>query len=130
MFVTVGVPVYEGQVVGECPKAEDITLNPCKEKHLTAVRSTGADEKLLLTPPVIFSLEEAIEFIAREGSRILGIPLRELSLKKDVLIAGIIRSNKVIVPNGNDVVERSDSVIVVTTNRFFRDLDDILQERR
>ncbi len=63
MFVSPGMPVYEGMVVGECPKMEDITLNPCKRKQLTAIRSAGADEKLLLTPPVIFSLEEAIEFI-------------------------------------------------------------------
>ncbi len=63
MFVVPGQPVYEGMVVGECPKMEDITLNPCKKKQLTAIRSSGADEKLLLTPPVIFSLEEAIEFI-------------------------------------------------------------------
>ncbi len=63
MFVSPGMPVYEGMVVGECPKMEDITLNPCKKKQLTAIRSAGADEKLLLTPPVIFSLEEAIEFI-------------------------------------------------------------------
>lgn len=64
MFVTPGQQVYEGMVVGECPKMEDITLNPCKKKQLTAIRSAGADEKLLLTPPVLFSLEEAIEFIA------------------------------------------------------------------
>ncbi len=63
MFISPGMPVYEGQVVGECPKMEDIQLNPCKRKQLTAIRSSGADEKLLLTPPVIFSLEEAIEFI-------------------------------------------------------------------
>ncbi len=63
MFVSPGMPVYEGMVVGECPKMEDITLNPCKKKQLTAIRSAGADEKLLLTPPVLFSLEEAIEFI-------------------------------------------------------------------
>ncbi len=70
---------------------------------------------------------EAIEFVAREGSRLLGVPLRDLSLKKDVLIAGIIRSGKVIVPNGDDTIQRRDSVIVVTTNRYFRDLDEIIQ---
>ncbi len=83
MFVTVGVPVYEGQVVGECPKAEDITLNPCKEKHLTAVRSTGADEKLLLTPPVIFSLEEAIEFIADD--ELIEVTPKSIRLRKRIL---------------------------------------------
>ncbi len=66
MFVSPGMPVYEGMVVGECPKMEDITLNPCKRKQLTAIRSSGADEKLILTPPVLFSLEEAIEFIGED----------------------------------------------------------------
>ncbi len=66
MFLSPGMPVYMGQVVGECPKMEDITLNPCKKKQLTAIRSAGADEKLLLTPPVVFSLEEAIEFIGED----------------------------------------------------------------
>ena len=83
MFVTVGVPVYEGQVVGECPKAEDITLNPCKEKHLTAVRSTGADEKLILTPPVQFSLEEAIEYIADD--ELMEVTPKTLRLRKRIL---------------------------------------------
>jgi GTP-binding protein len=50
-------------IVGENPKNDDIAVNPCKKKQLTAIRSSGADEKLLLTPPVLFSLEEAIEFI-------------------------------------------------------------------
>ena len=64
LFVGPQTPVYEGMIVGENPKNDDIAVNPCKEKHLTAIRSSGADEKLLLTPPIIFSLEEAIEFIS------------------------------------------------------------------
>ena len=83
MFLGVGVPVYEGQVVGECPKQEDITLNPCKEKHLTAVRSTGADEKLILTPPVIFSLEEAIEFTADD--ELIEVTPKSIRLRKRIL---------------------------------------------
>ncbi len=83
MFVGVGQPVYEGQVVGECPKFEDITLNPCKEKHLTAVRSTGADEKLILTPPVVFSLEEAMEYIADD--ELMEVTPKSLRLRKRIL---------------------------------------------
>ena len=98
-------------------------------QYARAVQNTGGSSISTLYK-LVDNRVEAIEFIAREGSRILGIPLRELSLKRDVLIAGIIRANKVIVPNGDDVVERNDSVIVVTTNRFFRDLDEIMQERR
>ncbi len=70
---------------------------------------------------------EAIEFTASGNSKILNVPLRELTLKKDLLIAGIIRGNKVIIPNGDVSIMRDDSVIVVTTNRYFQDLDDIVQ---
>ncbi|MCQ2427041.1 MAG: translational GTPase TypA [Clostridia bacterium] len=83
LFLGVGMPVYEGQIVGECPKQEDITLNPCKEKHLTAVRSTGADEKLILTPPVIFSLEEAIEYIAED--ELIEVTPKTIRLRKKIL---------------------------------------------
>ena len=48
-------------------------------------------------------------------------------MKKDLLIAGIIRGNKVIIPSGNDCVMKNDSVIVVTTNRYFQDLDEIVE---
>ncbi len=63
MFISNQVDVYEGMIVGECPKVEDIAVNVCKKKHLTAIRSTGADEALTLTPPKILSIEEAMEFI-------------------------------------------------------------------
>ena len=66
LFIGPATPVYEGMIVGENPKPDDIEVNVCKEKHLTAVRSSGADEKLTLITPVQLSLEEAIEFITDE----------------------------------------------------------------
>ena len=83
MFVGPQTPVYEGMIVGECPKNEDISLNPCKEKHLTSIRSAGADEKLLLTPPVIFSLEEAIEFIGDD--ELIEVTPKSIRLRKKIL---------------------------------------------
>ena len=68
LFVGPQTQVYEGMIVGENPKYDDIAVNPCKTKHLTAIRSSGADEKLLLTPPRIFSLEEAIEYIGDDST--------------------------------------------------------------
>jgi GTP-binding protein len=59
-----GEEVYEGQIVGLHSRDNDLTVNPLKAKKLTNIRSAGADEKLLLTPPVRFSLEQAMEFIA------------------------------------------------------------------
>ena len=83
MFVGPQTPVYEGMIVGENPKAEDIAVNPCKKKQLTAIRSAGADEKLLLTPPVIFSLEEAIEFITDD--ELIEVTPKSIRLRKKIL---------------------------------------------
>ena len=55
LFVGPGVKVYEGMIAGINPKNDDIARNTCKHKHLTAIRSSGADEKLILTPPVCFA---------------------------------------------------------------------------
>lgn len=83
LFVGPGVKVYEGMIVGINPKNEDITINPCKQKHLTAIRSSGADEKLILTPPIIFSLEEAIEFIADD--ELIEVTPKSIRLRKRIL---------------------------------------------
>lgn len=83
MFVGPQTPVYEGMIVGENPKTEDIAVNPCKKKQLTAIRSAGADEKLLLTPPVIFSLEEAIEFI--NDDELIEVTPKSIRLRKRIL---------------------------------------------
>ena len=83
MFVGVQTPVYEGMIVGQNPKGQDIAVNPCKKKHLTAIRSTGADEKLILTPPIIFSLEEAIEFI--NDDELIEVTPKSIRLRKSIL---------------------------------------------
>ena len=70
-------------IVGENPKNDDIPVNPCKEKHLTAIRSSGADEKLILTPPRIFGLEEAIEFIADD--ELIEVTPKSIRLRKKIL---------------------------------------------
>ncbi len=63
MFVGPGVPVYEGEIVGENARSEDIVVNVCKKKHVTNMRAAGSDEALRLVPPVELSLEQCIEFI-------------------------------------------------------------------
>ncbi len=62
-FVMPGVPVYEGQVIGENSRDNDLVVNVTRTKKLTNMRSSGADDKAKLAPPVIFSLEEAMEYI-------------------------------------------------------------------
>ena len=83
LFVGPQTEVYEGMIVGENPKNDDIAVNPCQEKQLTAIRSKGADEKLLLTPPIIFTLEEAIEFIADD--ELIEVTPKSIRLRKKIL---------------------------------------------
>ena len=83
LFIGPATPVYEGMIVGENPKPDDIEVNVCREKHLTAIRSTGADEKLTLITPVQLSLEEAIEFITEE--ELIEVTPKSIRLRKVVL---------------------------------------------
>ena len=83
MFIGVQTPVYEGMIVGECPKKEDIALNVCKKKHLTSIRSAGADEALRLVPPKELSLEQAIEFIADD--ELIEVTPKTIRLRKRIL---------------------------------------------
>ena len=63
LFIGAGVEVYEGMIVGQSPKDEDIVVNVCKKKHMTNTRASGSDDALRLIPPKVMSLEQAIEFI-------------------------------------------------------------------
>jgi GTP-binding protein len=65
-FVGAGDEVYEGMIVGENPRCEDMPINPTKEKHLSNVRSSGEGKGIQLAPPTRFSLERAIEYIAAD----------------------------------------------------------------
>ena len=64
-------------------RSADIAVNPCKKKHLTAVRSSGADEALILVTPVVFSLEEAIEFITDD--ELIEVTPKSIRLRKRIL---------------------------------------------
>jgi len=70
---------------------------------------------------------EALEFIIRPKSRIIGIKLADMNIKPDTLIAGIVRDDKLIIPGGQDYFCEGDSVIVVTTNLGFEDINDIVE---
>ena len=71
---------------------------------------------------------EALEFIIQEGAPVVGVTLSELKTRKDVLIAGISRKGKTIIPNGQSRIEVGDSVIIVTTGSNFTGIRDILEE--
>jgi GTP-binding protein len=66
LMVGVGVEVYEGMIVGECARENDMNVDATKAKQLTNFRSAGADEKQILAPPMRMTLEKAMEFIAED----------------------------------------------------------------
>jgi GTP-binding protein len=82
-FIAPGTPVYEGMIVGENNKDADLSLNVCREKRLTNIRSAGADENVALPPPHVMSLEEALEYI--EDDELLEITPKNLRLRKRAL---------------------------------------------
>ena len=65
-FIHPGDEIYAGQVIGENSRGDDMGVNLCKTKKLTNVRASGTDDKAVLTPPIIFSLEEALEYIQED----------------------------------------------------------------
>lgn len=71
---------------------------------------------------------EALQFKVNEGTKVLNVPLAKLNLKPNVLIMYILRNNNLIFPNGNDVIKANDRVILVTTEKNFNDLEDILRK--
>ncbi len=83
LFVGPGIPVYEGQIVGECSRAEDITVNVCKKKHVTNMRAAGSDEALRLTPPAQLSLEQCLEFIADD--ELVEVTPKSIRMRKKIL---------------------------------------------
>ncbi len=83
LFIPAGVEVYEGMIVGECSKNEDIVCNVCKNKHLTNTRASGSDDALRLVPHTEMSLEQCMEFI--KDDELLEVTPSSLRLRKRVL---------------------------------------------
>ena len=83
LFVGPGVEVYEGMIVGESPKGDDIVCNVCKKKHLTNTRASGSDDALRLVPPVNMSLEQCLEFL--KDDEYLEVTPESLRLRKSIL---------------------------------------------
>ena len=87
LFIGAGEKVYEGEVVGENSREDDLVVNVCKLKHLTNSRASGSDEALKLIPPTVLSLEQCLEFIADDELvevTPVSIRLRKKILSKDL----------------------------------------------
>jgi GTP-binding protein len=83
LFVGPGVQVYEGMIVGENARRQDMPVNPCKEKKQTNIRAAGADEAIKLTPPIKLSLEQALEFI--DDDELVEVTPKNIRLRKKYL---------------------------------------------
>jgi GTP-binding protein len=83
LFIGHGEPVYEGMIVGIHSRGNDLVVNPTKGKQLTNIRAAGSDENILLTPPVRFSLEQALEFI--DDDELVEVTPASIRLRKKLL---------------------------------------------
>ena len=83
LFIGPGVPVYEGMIVGECAKNEDVVCNVCKRKQMTNTRAAGSDDALRLVPHTVLSLEQSMEFI--KDDELLEVTPESLRLRKRIL---------------------------------------------
>ena len=83
LFVSPGLNVYEGMIVGENSREDDLVVNVCKQKHLTNNRASGSEEALKLVPPTTLSLEQCMEFIADD--EILEITPKSIRMRKKIL---------------------------------------------
>jgi GTP-binding protein len=87
LFIEPGEEIYAGMVVGECSRADDLEVNVCKKKHLSNMRSAGADDSNKLTPVTEMSLEQCIEFISAD--ELVEITPKNIRLRKKILDADL-----------------------------------------
>ena len=83
LFLGPGIPVYEGMIIGENSREDDLVVNVCKTKHLTNNRASGSDEALKLVPPTTLSLEQCMEFIADD--ELVELTPKSIRLRKKIL---------------------------------------------
>jgi GTP-binding protein len=84
VFISPTTQVYEGMIIGLNTRKEDMEINVCKGKELTNMRSKGADEAIILAPPLVFTLEQAIDFI--EDDELLEVTPQNLRIRKKLLL--------------------------------------------
>ena len=82
-FIDPGVDIYTGQVVGEHTRERDLNINICKTNKLTNMRASGSDDKVMLPPPIVFSLEEALEYIQED--ELVEVTPKSMRLRKIIL---------------------------------------------
>lgn len=83
MYIVPGEKVYEGQIIGENAREDDMDVNPCKKKHVSNMRAAGSDEAIRLVPPVFFSLEQALEHI--NDDELVEVTPKSIRMRKRIL---------------------------------------------
>ncbi len=83
MFIVPGEQVYEGQIIGENSREDDMDVNPCKKKHVSNMRASGSDEAIRLIPPKTFSLEQALEHI--NDDELVEVTPKSIRMSKKIL---------------------------------------------
>ncbi len=108
----------------DCVISEQIITSNMIARYVRTIQNTVGNSVETLYK-IVNDKAEAIEFIARSTTKNIGIPLHELKLKKNLLIAALVRDGMLIIPDGNEHIEVDDNVIIVTTNKKLNDLNDI-----
>ncbi len=98
-FIEPGVEIYAGQVVGEHTRERDLNINICKTKKLTNMRASGSDDKVMLQPPIVFSLEEALEYIQED--ELVEVTPKSMRIRK-IILDEIERKRKSGVASDNE----------------------------
>ena len=93
LFIGAGVKVYAGMIVGRNSRVEDMDINVCKKKQLTNTRASGSDDALKLTPPIIMSLEQCLEFIADD--ELVEVTPENLRMRKKILDSNLRRKARI-----------------------------------
>ncbi len=83
MFIVPGEQVYEGQIIGENSREDDMDVNPCKKKHVSNMRASGSDDTVKLIPPKLFSLEQALEHI--NDDELVEVTPKSIRMRKRIL---------------------------------------------
>ena len=83
MFIIPGEQVYEGQIIGENTRDDDMDVNPCKKKHVSNMRASGSDDTVRLIPPKLFSLEQALEHI--NDDELVEVTPKSIRMRKAIL---------------------------------------------
>lgn len=104
---------------------QEITSNVMLQYARALENSMGSSVETLYK--IMDGKAEALEFIVQPGSKTIGTPLKDLDIKNNILIAGIVRGRKTIIPSGNDAIYADDHVIILSSKERLQDLDDILR---